>query len=241
MDGKHHSRKETKLMKRKLIVTLSLCLILMLAGLPAMAETSTTPTTVASFAMPAISFDQAVILARAAAPGYELMALSLEDENGTQIYQAELINPIDVTMVEVMIDASSGQTIINNAAGENAMENSNETADEQNGNDSNVEYVGSDDGQDQGENEAADVQNGKTATDTTDTTLMAKDITLTQAKETILSAYAGAVIIDIQLEDENGMPVYSATLKDANGHQIEVMVDAVSGTILPGENQSTDN
>ncbi|MCE5342065.1 MAG: PepSY domain-containing protein [Eubacteriales bacterium] len=229
-------------MKRTLIVTLSLGLILLLAGLPAMAETSTTPATVASFAIPGIPFDQAVTLAKAAAPGYTLMSLSLEDENGALVYLAELISQTDGTKIEVTLDASSGQTITNNAAGENATENGNETADEQNGDESNVEYVGSDNGQDQGENEAADEQNGETADDTADAALLAKAVvTLTQAEEIVLNTNAGATLTGIQLEDENGAPVYSATFIDANGQQSEVKVDAVTGAILPQDNQTAEN
>ena len=154
------------------------------------------------------------------------------------IYQAELINPTDGATMEIKMDSTSGQLITNNAADASIGENSNEAADEQNGTDSNVEYIGKDDGQSQDENKTVDVQNANTATDTADTALMAKaSVTLTQAKETILSANAGAVITGIQLEDENGTPVYSAMLVDANGQKIEVMVDAVTGTILPGEDQ----
>ena len=229
-------------MKRTFTFIISLGLMVMLAGMPAVAENVASPTTATSVPAPAISFDQAVTLAKAAAPGYELMSLTLEDENGTQIYQAELINPTDGAKMEIKIDGTSGQLISNNTADESIGENGNETADEQNGADSNVEYVGKDDGQGQdaneNENEAGDEQNGQTANDTADAALMAKaTVTLAQAEATILNANAGAVITGIKLEDENGTPVYSATLIDTNGQQIEVMVDAVTGTILPGEDQ----
>lgn len=224
-------------MKRTLIVTLSLGLVLMLAGLPAMAETSTTPVTATAATLPGIPFDQAMTLAKAAAPGYELMSLSLEDENGVLVYLAELISQTDGTKIEVTLDASSGQTITNNTADENVTENGNETADEQNGDESNVEYVGNDDGQDQGENEAGDEQSGETADDTADAALLAKTVvTLTQAEEIVLNANAGAIITGIQLDDENGATVYSVTFVDANGHQSEVTVDAVTGEILLQDN-----
>jgi uncharacterized membrane protein YkoI len=237
MDGKHHSRKETNFMKRTLIVTLSLSLILMLAGLPAMAETSTTPVTATTATLPGIPFDQAMTLAKAAAPGYDLMSLSLENENGVLVYLAELISQTDGTKIEVTLDASSGQTITNNTADENVTENGNETDDEQNGDESNVEYVGSDDGQEQGENEAADEQSGETADDTADAALLAKAVvTLTQAEEIVLNTNVGATITGIQLDDENGAPVYSVTFVDANGQQNEVKVDAVTGEMLPQDN-----
>lgn len=235
-------------MKRTFTFIISLGLVLMLAGIPAMAENVTSPTkaTSADVSTPVVSFDQAVTLAKSAAPGYELMSLTLEDENGTQVYQAELINPADGTLMKVKIDSTSGQLISDNAADERIGENDNETADEQNGTDDNVEYVGKDDGQEQdaneNENEAVDEQNGQVANDTADAALMAKaTVTLAQAEATILSANAGAMITSIKLEDENGMPVFSAMLIDTNGQQIEVMVDAVTGSILPGENQSEGN
>lgn len=231
-------------MKRTFTFIISLGLVLMLAGIPAMAENVASPvkTTSAAVPTPAISFDQAVTLAKASAPGYELMSLTLEDENSAQVYQAELINPTDGARMEIKIDSASGQVTTDNAADEQIGENDNETADAQNGADSNAEYGGNDEGQGENENEGdyevADAQEGQTTNDAADTALQAKAaVTLTQAEQTILSANAGAVITGIKLEDENGTPVYSATLIDTNGQMIEVMVNAVTGTILPGEDQ----
>lgn len=229
-------------MKRTFTFIISLGLVLMLAGIPAMAENVTSPVKTISAAVPtpAISFDQAVTLAKASAPGYELMSLTLEDENSAQVYQAELINPTDGARMEIKIDSTSGQVTTDNAADEQIGENDNETADAQNGADSNAEYGGNDEGQgeNEGDYEVADAQEGQTTTDAADTALQAKAaVTLGQAEQTILSANAGAVITGIKLEDENGTPVYSATLINTSGQQIEVMVDAVNGTILPGEDQ----
>jgi uncharacterized membrane protein YkoI len=256
-------------MKRTLTVVLSLGLVLMLSGAPAMAETNTAPLATASFVMPTISFDEAITLAKAAAPGHELMALSLEDENGVLVYQAMLINQTDKTMIEIKLDSTTGMIITETAASENVVENDseadneqnggdnnveyvgsddvlgqneNETDNEQNGDESNVEYVGNDDGLGQNENEAAVEQESKTTDDAADAALLAKAVvTLTQAADIVLTANTTAVITGIQLEDENGMPVYSVALIDANGLQVAVRVDAVSGAILPDDNQTAEN
>jgi uncharacterized membrane protein YkoI len=256
-------------MKRTLTVVFSLGLVLMLSGAPAMAETNTAPLAAASFVMPTISFDEAITLAKAAAPGYELMALSLEDENGVLVYQAVLINQTDKTMLEIKLDSTTGMIITEPAASENVVENDseadneqnggdnnveyvgsddvlgqneNETDNEQNGDESNVEYVGNDDGLGQNENEAAVEQESKIADDAADAALLAKAVvTLTQAADIALTANTGAVITGIQLEEENGMPVYSVALIDANGLQVAVRVDAVSGAILPDDNQTAEN
>ena len=188
-------------MKRTTIIV-SLALILMLAGIPALAATvsTTSATTTEAKPNPGISFNQAISLAKAAAPGYRLMELSLDDEDGQLIYEAELIRLTDSSKIEIILDAATGELIPNTP----------------------------DDEDDEDKNENLE-----------DAVLLAKAvITFEQANDYVLKANAGAMITEIELEEENGLLVYKVEFFSANGQETEVMVDAVTGAIIPVNNQS---
>lgn len=55
-------------------------------------------------------------------------------------------------------------------------------------------------------------------------------VTMEQAKKTALDKYPGEVE-SIEYELENGNPVYEFDIKQANGKEVEVEVDAVTGKI----------
>ena len=76
-----------------------------------------------------ISFSQALSIVNTAYPDYTIFALQLDSENGSLVYQAELFNASDNTVLEVTIDPVSGQ-VLSQAAG----------ADEQNSENGETEY-----------------------------------------------------------------------------------------------------
>jgi uncharacterized membrane protein YkoI len=217
-------------MKRTFILALSLGLILMLSGMSALAQAVSAPIIVPT---PALPFEQALTIAQTAVPDYALMSLSIEDENGTVTYLAELMSQTDGTMLEITLDGASGQILANNPLDKNAEENDGENngdnVDEQN----NDETAG-ENADEQSDNESVNNAN--------DAVLMAKAVlTQQQAEDIALGANAGAVFADIQLNDENGLAVYGVALTAADGQKFEVKVDAVTGAILPDENQEMDD
>jgi uncharacterized membrane protein YkoI len=224
-------------MKRTIPFVIAMIVVLMLAAIPALAENAKSlPTEAAAFSAPAISFNKAVILARDAAPGYLMISLSLEDENGVQVYQAELLSQADGSMIEITIDCTSGQILSNKPYDEITDENA------QSGNDNNEASLGNGDGQDQGENEAANTQSNDTADETVDKAVLTKAVvTFSQAEAIALTNNEGAILVRIQLDDENGLPVYSLMIIDSNNHQIDIKIDAILGAILPDDNQSFEN
>jgi len=62
-------------------------------------------------------------------------------------------------------------------------------------------------------------------------------ITAEQAKNAALSQFPGAVVTKVELDNENGVLVYSVHLTDASGTRHDVKVDAGSGKVLGIEAQ----
>jgi len=96
-------------MKRSMLYLISMGLALLLAYTPAFAETTTTTDTVAATSVGTISFSEALSLSQEVNPGWTLISLSLEDENGNTVYHAELLNPADSTVYEITLDSMTGQ------------------------------------------------------------------------------------------------------------------------------------
>lgn len=63
-------------------------------------------------------------------------------------------------------------------------------------------------------------------------------ITAEQARAAALAQYPGAQIFSVTLENENGSLVYGVQLTDANGHKLDVKVDAGNGKVLHTETDS---
>jgi len=61
-------------------------------------------------------------------------------------------------------------------------------------------------------------------------------ITAEQAQEAALAAYPGAIVTEVELDNENGCLVYSVEL----GDDMDVMVDAGNGVILGIESDDDD-
>lgn len=57
-------------------------------------------------------------------------------------------------------------------------------------------------------------------------------ITDTQASETVLNANQGALVVEVNLENENEVAVYEIIIKTQDGRTVEVLVDAVNNVIV---------
>ena len=85
-----------------------------------------------------VSFTQALSIVNTAYPNYSIISLELDSENGSLVYQAELINASDGSVLEAKVDPVSGQVLAQSAsadeqngnAGENENESENETENE---------------------------------------------------------------------------------------------------------------
>lgn len=235
-------------MKHTLSTAAAIAMALLLACLPAYAEGTAAPGPDASAMAAALPFDQAITLAQGTHPDWALVALSLDNENDTLVYEAELVNPADGTKAEVQLNAVTGEMIAQGAAGDNAaLENADDTGDDSgeaeapdNGQDSQKQENG---GNEQDVQEQKQQANADDATEAGDmlALLAQATVTLPQAGDTALAAYPGAFITEIELEDENGLPVFGVTLSDAQGQPVEVKVDAVSNAIVPEDNASAEN
>lgn len=64
-------------------------------------------------------------------------------------------------------------------------------------------------------------------------------ITAEQAKNAALNQFPGAVVTKVELDNENGVLVYSVHLTNASGTRHDVKVDAGSGKVLGIEGQDT--
>ncbi len=193
-------------------------------------------------------FDQAVTLAQGVHPDWALVALSLDNENDTLIYEAELVNPADGAKAEVQFNAVTGEMMAQDTAIDSAeLENAGGAGDDS----SEAEAVdngqtGAEQENDGNQRDTQEQEQQATADDATEAgddlaVLAQATVTLPQAGDTALAAYPGAFITEIELEDENGAPVFGVTLSDAQGQRAQVKVDAVSGAILPEDSAAGEN
>lgn len=247
-------------MKRSMLYLISMAAALLLAYTPAFAETTTD--TVAATSVSAVSFSDALTLSQDVNPGWTLISLSLEDENGDTVYHAELLNPTDNTVYEVTLNSTTGQvesmtpsasldeadqTEAGSSSYDDPVEytegngDTGETENEQD--DQNGQYEQDDQNEQDGQNESSDENEAESETtgDAADAALYAKAVvTLTQAQEIALSANPDAVMTGISLEDENGSPIYEIVLLDANGQQLTLKVDAITGAMLTTDAASAE-
>ena len=174
-----------------------------------------------------VSFHQAVTAAGEAYPNLLLYSLSLEDENGFSLYQAELYNPADGTVVEVGIDSTTGE-MIEKAADEDYQDEDGGNSYE-NETEADTEY------------ESEDVTENDTETGKEDAALAAQvKLTVAQVEELVASTNPNAVILSIDLENENGQPVYEVLFTAETGQKMSLTIDAVSGAFLAGDEQEVN-
>ena len=64
--------------------------------------------------------------------------------------------------------------------------------------------------------------------------------TADQAKAAALAQFPGATIKQVELQDENGTPVWGVTLTDASGAAQDVKVDGTSGQVVSAEADGAD-
>lgn len=214
--------KIAKLFKKIGIPALSLILIGVL-GIPLTVYATVNQTTAQeqpadsenSAASAGITKENAEEIALAANPGASVVKTELENENGTLVYSVD-ITTANGNLIEVGVDATSGEIIATDTNPEDDgsdAEEADDTADEQDG-----------------EEEADD-----------DAALAAKAaLTETEANKIALAAYPDATVLSTKLEDENGVVIYEVKIKTADGTTTEVKVDATNGTALPADNENED-
>jgi uncharacterized membrane protein YkoI len=182
-----------------------------------------------------ISASDAEAVALAANPGASIVENDLEKENGILVYSIELNNGIDVA-----VDASTGE-ILQTAADEQDNKNESEDQDsaenelgnsvqDQNEVDEHQpQYTGSiilDEAQYKGMSEA-------------DEAVALQDkatISAADAGQAALAANPGTTVVKTELDNENGVLVYSVEL--SNG--LDVKVDAGNGKLLYTEQADDD-
>ena len=192
---------------KKTIVSITLALLLAASiFLIASADSGINDTAMTSVS---VSFSDALSIISDAYPDLKLLSLSLEDENGVQMYQAELVNPADSSAIEIAIDSQSGQI---------------SQQGDQNG--ENVQYEDTSD-----DNSTAE-QNGNTEQDEA-FDLSTVKVSFSQALSIVNTAYPDRTLFTLQLDSDNGSLVYLAELLNVSDNSVlEVKVDAVSGQML---------
>ena len=144
-------------MKRMKKTYVSFILVLLLAVSPFLIASADSGTNYTAMTSVKVSFNQALSIVSDAYPDLTLFALSLDDENGVFVYQAELLNPIDSSVIEIAINSESGQI----SAQANDINDQNDQ-DEQTG--ENVQYEGNsqDEFNDENENSSDESQDEST-------------------------------------------------------------------------------
>jgi uncharacterized membrane protein YkoI len=66
-------------------------------------------------------------------------------------------------------------------------------------------------------------------------------VTANQAKAAALARFPGATVGQVELDDEDGVVVYSVELTDSTGKGQDVKVDATSGTVLQVQADGPEN
>jgi uncharacterized membrane protein YkoI len=159
-----------------------------------------------------ISAADAEAIALAANPSTSITENKLENEKGVLVYSIELNNNIDVE-----VDAKTGEILRTGADDE---DNHNKSED-----------------QDSNENESDTVDEEQDKGDETEALQADAAITSGEAEATALAVNSGATIVKTELENENGVLVYSIKLNNGS----EVKVDAGTGKILRTESDDMND
>ncbi len=212
-------------MKRMKKTYVSVTLALLLTVSPFLITSADSNTDSTAIASAAVSFNQALSIVRDAYPDLTLLSLALDDENGILVYQAELLNPVDSSVMEVAVDSKSGQISVQAADDNNQNEK-----EVQNG--ENVQYEDeSDDNGNAEQSEAFDMSTVK--------------VSFTQALSIVNTAYPDYTLFALELDSENGSLVYQAELLEPlNSSVLEVKIDPISGQVLSqtaGEDEQNGN
>lgn len=208
-------------MKRMKQTLVSLVLTVLLVVTPAALAAASV--SAADMATVQITFSEAVSIASDAYPKLKLFSLSLDDENGVLVYQAELYNPADGSSTVLSIDAASGQVLAQSADTDDVQD---ENEDEGNN-------------QDEQEMEAENDSNNEAENDNKDAALIQDAVlTVAQAQDLVLKANPGASVTEIELQDENGTPVFGAAFIDSGGRTQTVKINAITGAFLSEDIQS---
>jgi uncharacterized membrane protein YkoI len=84
--------------------------------------------------------------------------------------------------------------------------------------------------------------NDKEVADSVEQAQLAKKATITQQQSIdIATKQVAGSVLKSELEDENGAVVYSVTIKDNQGQEKEIHVDAKTGSIVKVENENQQN
>ena len=185
---------------------LSITLALLLAASTFLVASADSNTNSAAITSVKVSFSQTLSIVSDTYPDLTLISLALDDDNGVLVYQANLLNPVDGSVMEIVIDSESGQ-ISQQAADDNSQSQQGD----QNGE--------TDDNGNGAQSEAVDMS--------------AVKISFSQALSSVNTAYPGYSLFALQLDSENGRLVYLAELLNTSDSSIlEVKVDTVSGQVL---------
>lgn len=202
--------------KSKLLPILAALLLAWTATFTASAGSTTTIVT-------KITFEEAIAVAKDAHPGFTMLALSLEDEDGAMLYKAVMLNPADNTLAEVSIDPASGQIKIETSS-----------EDQQNETDDAQDSAMDDDEQEVGAKIQENEEDDGDEDFLSDESLLAVQISFEQALTAVKIAYPEMTITKLGLEDENGVLVFKAELNNpADGSEVEVAIDSKTGQVVP--------
>lgn len=213
-------------MKRMYQILVSLTMTVLLAGTPvAFAAASASASDMAAMK---ITFNEALAIANGAYPDLKLFSLSLDDENGAWVFQAELLDPADGSSVTVGIDSVTGEVLPLSGDEDNVNNENEDDGNRGNENDRNEQDM-----------ENGNVSDKETENDAEDAALLQNaDLTILQAYTLVMNANTGAFITQIELQNENERPVYDAAFIDVGGQAQIVKIDATTGAILSEEQQS---
>lgn len=200
-------------MKRKQKTFVSITLALLLAVSTLLIASADSGTNYTAMTSVKVSFSDALSIVSDAYPDLKLLTLALDDENGVFVYQAELLDSVGSSIIEIAIDSESGQI-----SEQVADDNSQSQQGGQNG--ENVQYEDqSDDNGNATQSEAVDMSS--------------VNVSFSQALSIVSTAYPDHMTFALQLDSENGSLVYLAELLSASDNSVlEVKVDAVSGQML---------
>jgi uncharacterized membrane protein YkoI len=167
-----------------------------------------------------LSEAEATDIATAEADG-TVEEVELEGEDGTPVYEVELVGS-DGSETEITVHADDGTVLETESENEDEneeMEDENEEMEDEN------EEM-------EDENEEMEDKNEEME-DENEESVAPGDVSLSEAEATnIATAEADGTVEEVELEGEDGTPVYEVELVGSDGSETEITVHADDGTVL---------
>jgi uncharacterized membrane protein YkoI len=156
--------------------------------------------------------------------------VELENEDGTPVFEVELVTS-DGSETEVTIHANDGTVLeTESEAGENENEQE-ETEEEENENEQEETE------EEENENEQEETEEEETETEEEETESIAPgNVSLSEEDATnVATAEANGSVGEVELENEDGTPVFEVELVTSDGSETEVVIHANDGTVIDTE------